>query len=139
MFPPPVEKWRCDVTALVRRANLQQHPTSPKVARQFVAETMALWGLVDPEFVDCVRLLASELVTNAVVHARSPAVLTMSLLADVLRVEVRDGASQPPSARTAGPWATSGRGLALVDALSARWGSSAAVGGEKVVWFEVTV
>jgi len=121
----------------VLRADLPQHPTSPKVARQLVGHALAGWGVADPELVDCIRLLTSEVVTNAVVHARSTAGLVASYEGGVIRIEVLDRASELPSARAAEPWATSGRGLRLVQALAQRWGSYAVSGGAKVVWFEL--
>lgn len=107
------------------------------VARRFVSATLESWGLGDTDLLDCVRLLTSELVTNTVVHARSPAVLELARAARVIRIEVRDGAVVHPRVRAAGPWAASGRGLALVDALALRWGSFDADDGDKIVWFEI--
>lgn len=121
----------------VHRANLAQHPTSAALARRFVDVALASWGLGPLELVDCVRLLTSELVTNAVVHARSPAVLDVSRAHGAVRVEVRDRIGVLPSARPAAAMARSGRGLVLVNALALRWGSYATDDGDKVVWFEV--
>jgi len=81
-------------------------------------------------------LLASEVVTNAIVHARSNAFVRVRLLDHVLRVEVHDGTRQLPTPRHPDLHAESGRGLMLVDAYSSVWGTSEA-GAGKVVWFEV--
>ena len=81
-------------------------------------------------------LLASEVVTNAIVHARSNAFVRVQLSDGVLRVEVHDATRQLPTPRAYDPHAESGRGLMLVDAYSSVWGTSAA-GDGKVVWFEV--
>jgi anti-sigma regulatory factor (Ser/Thr protein kinase) len=103
-------------------------------ARRFVARTLQQWncGGVTP----VATLLASEIVTNAIVHAQSNAYLRVQLMTDVLRVEVHDRTRQLPTMRHAPPEAESGRGLMLVDAYSSGWGTQEA-GDGKVVWFEV--
>ncbi|MDP9418574.1 MAG: ATP-binding protein [Actinomycetota bacterium] len=82
-------------------------------------------------------LLTSELVTNAVVYARSDIVLRVVLDADVVRVSVHDRSPAPPVLRPSGRDGTSGRGLALVDVLSSTWGVEPNSHGKKV-WFEVS-
>ncbi|UQA97700.1 ATP-binding protein [Streptomyces halobius] len=80
-------------------------------------------------------LLTSELVTNALVHAKGGAVVR-AMVTDRLRVEVRDFAPQRPEPRTPSADGTSGRGLTLVRSLADAWGvRSHAVG--KSVWFEL--
>jgi anti-sigma regulatory factor (Ser/Thr protein kinase) len=107
------------------------------MARRFVLETLAGWG--DEASMDCASLLVSELVTNAIVHARSAVELELSrdADADVLRVAVRDASVRPPRMGGFDLEALSGRGLALVEALSDRWGVEADASG-KLVWFELT-
>jgi anti-sigma regulatory factor (Ser/Thr protein kinase) len=88
-------------------------------------------------------LLVSELVTNAVVHAHSRArvvIVTGNDRADV-RIEVHDDAREPPRMGGFDPDALSGRGLALVDAMSDRWGvePSGPTHPGKRVWFELRV
>lgn len=83
-----------------------------------------------------VALLTSELVTNAVVHARSDVEVTVSLGARAVRVEVADDGPGRPAVRRAGPDSPSGRGLTLVDAVADRWGVDHAAPG-KSIWFEV--
>jgi hypothetical protein len=77
-----------------------------------------------------VKLLTTELVANAVVHARSAVELVASHLGDLVRVEVHDDDEVQPALRQAAEDATSGRGLGLVDS----HGSHA-----KAVWFELEV
>jgi hypothetical protein len=50
---------------------------------------------------------------------------------------VRDGSARIPHQRRYGTQATTGRGMALVDGLSDRWGVDAA-GDGKTVWCEVS-
>ena len=121
------------------RAHTRLEPiaTSARMARRFVLETLAGWG--DEASMDCASLLVSELVTNAIVHARSAVELELSrdADADVLRVAVRDASVRPPRMGGFDLEALSGRGLALVEALSDRWGVEADASG-KLVWFELT-
>jgi len=81
-------------------------------------------------------LLTSELLSNAYLHARSPTVLTVTLLDRTLRVEVSDDAETQPAPRAPGPGSTGGRGMRLIDEVSQRWGVRQRTGG-KSVWFEL--
>ncbi|MDJ0383674.1 ATP-binding protein [Streptomyces sp. G-G2] len=91
---------------------------------------------------DVAELLATELVTNALVHTEQGAELSASLTATRLRVEVRDytGRHPRPYVPTADD-GTHGRGLVLVQSLADAWGVNAldALGGVtgKIVWFEL--
>ncbi|WTF99295.1 ATP-binding protein [Streptomyces sp. NBC_00012] len=83
------------------------------------------------------ELLLSELVTNALIHTRHGAVVTVSVAPAKLRVEVRDFVSRLPMSYV--PNAddgTHGRGLFLVQSLADAWGVGAHALG-KVVWFEL--
>jgi integral membrane sensor domain MASE1/anti-sigma regulatory factor (Ser/Thr protein kinase) len=87
-----------------------------------------------------VSLLVSELVTNSVRHARTPASASIQLraavYADRLRVEVTDeGTGFEPTPRRPEPESRSGWGLYLVDQLSDRWGVSRTDGTG--AWFEI--
>jgi anti-sigma regulatory factor (Ser/Thr protein kinase) len=113
-------------------------------ARRFVREVCASWGLL-PVVIDDIELLVSELVTNAVLHARSAARLTIEHLGDRVRVTVADSSAAPPRLRDYGPEAATGRGVFLVDRLAREWGvepdagSGRSDGAGKRVWFEVAV
>lgn len=93
---------------------------------------------VDQQVIDSVELMASELLTNAVLHAGGDLRLVLSLDDDLIRVEVRDQSSAPPMLRHPPPDASSGRGIAIVDALASAWGVREMAGGGKSVWFEVS-
>lgn len=83
------------------------------------------------------ELLLSELVTNALIHTRNGAVVTVSVAPARLRVEVRDFMSGlPVSYVPNADDGTHGRGLLLVRSLADAWGVSAHALG-KVVWFEL--
>lgn len=82
------------------------------------------------------ELLVSELVTNAVLHAGT--VVRLRVLGDGarVRIEVSDGINAPPSRRRYSAEAATGRGLGLVEALAAEWGTRSDVAG-KTVWCTV--
>jgi len=97
-------------------------------------------GMADPDLLDDVRLLVSEVVTNAVRHAGAPPDvkirLTVSVADDIVRAEVRDGGRGfQPSPRDAPQLEAGGWGLHLVDRLASRWGVER--GQPARVWFEV--
>ena len=121
-------------TLAEHRARLEQDPGAARAARRFVDETLTRWEC-DTRLED-VRLLVSELVTNAVVHAGSEADVSVLLLRDAIRIEVGDDSTDPPVPRDAAVSDLGGRGLALVDALATSWGVDIREDG-KVVWFEV--
>jgi len=122
----------------VSRLELQLPHTTESVrrARRTIAAFLDLSDVPRP-VVDDLLLLVSELVTNAVIHAGSPAVVRLD--ADVERIKVAvsdlDPATQP-SVTDPEPTASSGRGVLLVDRLAARWGVEPQHQG-KVVWFEL--
>ncbi|WLW55377.1 ATP-binding protein [Streptomyces sp. YU58] len=83
---------------------------------------------------DEARLLASEVLTNAVQHGEGPIRLRLSLTEGELTVEVTDRGPGRPRRRHAGSADESGRGLELLDTLAASWGTRPAEDG-KTVWF----
>jgi anti-sigma regulatory factor (Ser/Thr protein kinase) len=107
-------------------------------ARRFVRDATASWGLSAEEIAD-LELLASELVTNAVLHARSTSRLTLEQRADRVRVTVADQSIARPRRRDYGPDAVTGRGMLLVDRLAHDWGVDADSDGGKRVWFELVL
>jgi PAS domain S-box-containing protein len=109
-------------------------PRSAGAARRFAARTLDDWGAHDLS--DPALLLVSEVVTNGVVHARTPIKVQLELHEDRLLVEVWDKAPSNVQRREAAREDTGGRGLMIVEALSARWGTRRD-GGGKCVWFEV--
>jgi len=88
---------------------------------------------------DAAQLVASELVTNAVVHAGTEIDLTLRLVSPYLHIGVRDRAvGRPRIAGLIDESAESGRGLLLVDALASSWGTLFPDSG-KIVWATVRV
>jgi len=108
-------------------------PLAPRDARAAVRRVMQGCR---PRAVERAMLLASELVTNAVIHAATPLVLSVALDGGLLRVLVEDDDENTPvMAAARGPHG--GFGLHIVEELSDRWGSTRRPGGGKVVWFEI--
>ena len=88
--------------------------------------------------VDTVVLLVSEVVTNAVLHARSEVVVSVVDQGAVARIEVHDASPAGPRMHRFAVDSATGRGLRLIDQLAHRWGTAALPSGAgKVVWFEV--
>lgn len=108
--------------------------TSASQGRDFIRGALDEWGLTS--LLDDALLLTSELVTNALLHAGAREIsLRVCRLADGVRVEVTDRSPALPRTKPA-RGRSAGRGLALVEAWSRRWGIAPAPPG-KTVWFEV--
>jgi anti-sigma regulatory factor (Ser/Thr protein kinase) len=87
-------------------------------------------------------LLADELAANSIKHgpAGPEARITITVAGNpgAVWVEVADGGgSSVPAPRPGDEYGENGRGLHLVDALSARWGYRRASGGALITWFEI--
>lgn len=106
-------------------------PDAPSQARELLAASCREWAV--PQYLETGALVVSELVTNAVRHAETDIGLDLTLTGEGLTVAVHDeGAGAPaivpPAERLAG-----GRGLAIVESLSAEWGVETGQRG-KTVW-----
>lgn len=112
-------------------------PAALRSARHRAAAVLGQWGL-RPGAADDACLVVSELVTNAFLHGRSEAVLTIVQRDAVLRVEVRDEDTRLPVIVAPDPESLSGRGLALVSSLATLWGAERSDSG-KCVWAEFDV
>jgi anti-anti-sigma factor len=125
---------------------LPPSPSAPATARRFVRETCEAWRVllderhgagVRPaaaELVERAELVASELVTNALVHARTDIWLRLSLRGERLHLGVHDGGRRLLRLVGGNPEAEAGRGLLLVERLSRAWGVYRPPEGGKVVW-----
>jgi anti-sigma regulatory factor (Ser/Thr protein kinase) len=81
-------------------------------------------------------LVLSELVTNAIVHARAGCTVGVQYHDDLLRLDVRDPSPAPPTIGAAGPDDIGGRGLRLVAAIAQAWGWEPTAGGKRV-WADI--
>lgn len=106
-------------------------PLSVWEARAFVGEHLVAHGL--RHLVDPVQLVASELATNALVHARTPFTVSLSASDGTVLVAVEDRSAARPRASAPPVMDSHGRGLAIVDAVSDSWGVSEE-DGTKTVW-----
>jgi anti-sigma regulatory factor (Ser/Thr protein kinase) len=77
-------------------------------------------------------LVLSELVTNAMVHARAGCTIEVQHRDDLLRLDVRDPSPEPPIISSAQPDGIGGRGLRLVAAIAQAWGWEPTDGGKRV-------
>lgn len=98
---------------------LSPHPASVPQGRRFVGGWLTDWGLGD--LVDTAALLTSELLTNAVLHARTPLLLTVVRTASGAEISVRDGSRMVPRQRRHAQDATTGRGIDLLERLATSW------------------
>ncbi|MFF9451390.1 ATP-binding protein [Streptomyces flaveolus] len=105
--------------------------------RRRVRAYLGAWGLL--ELVDEVQLCVSELVANVITHvgAGTPTTLTILMNGTFLRIEVQDPDIRAlPSLMTADAESESGRGMALVEAVTDRWGVQI-LDDRKVTWCEI--
>ncbi|WP_037901190.1 ATP-binding protein [Streptomyces sp. NRRL S-350] len=122
---------------------LPRHRKSPGAARRELRDFLAPFP-VGELLLPTGELLVSELVTNAVQHARVPRDrlihVHFHLAPDgALRIEVHDADSEKPTLRDVPVSAETGRGLLLVRELARSWGCSPREGGVgKSVWCRIT-
>ncbi|GGL63536.1 hypothetical protein GCM10010129_04070 [Streptomyces fumigatiscleroticus] len=113
-------------------------PEAVRHARRFTRRTLRVWN-VPRNAEDTVLLVVSELVTNALTHTDGRVRLDLTLVGGRLRVAVADTSPRTPVKPAGLGWeATGGRGILLVEAMSAAWGT-VPVGGGKQVWSEIAL
>jgi anti-sigma regulatory factor (Ser/Thr protein kinase) len=112
---------------------LAADPRSAGAVRAFVSQH--LYGHERPHLLEPVRLVSSELATNALVHAGAAFVVTLLERDATVVLTVEDDRTDAlPNLETAPVTAEGGRGLWLVDVLSDDWGISTDRRGFKGVW-----
>jgi signal transduction histidine kinase/serine phosphatase RsbU (regulator of sigma subunit)/DNA-binding response OmpR family regulator len=109
-------------------------PTRASVyaVRHAVNETLTRWN-IDNDTISNAVLVASELVTNAILHGSPPIQLHLRLDEAGIVTEVSDGAHNRPLARELDPASIDGRGLHLIDAVSTDTGTRP-IGAGKAIW-----
>ncbi len=124
---------------MTAQLTLQPESSAAGIARRWIRE--ALTQRARHDLTDSAVLGVSELVTNALLHVRSPINVRLVESDDRLRIEVYDESLRPPdgrpsiiASRGAEP-ATIGRGLQIVDSISLSWGVAYADSG-KCIWFQ---
>ncbi len=124
------------MTNFMASAEFPASPQSAAAARRFVEAELRGQGWSAND-IDTALLLTSEVVTNAVVHARTALVVQLELSRDRIRVDVDDQGMGVAVLGSAGVDDVGGRGLQIVDALADRWGDERRAGGRHRVWFEL--
>ncbi len=105
---------------------------SASSARDFVCLHLGVHDL--EHLVDDMRLVVSELATNALRHAYPPFTVTLRGDGTSVHLIVQDGSSSDPVRASAGDMDVGGRGLSIVDELSHDWGVTHGPGEAKSVW-----
>jgi CheY-like chemotaxis protein/anti-sigma regulatory factor (Ser/Thr protein kinase) len=104
-------------------------------AREFVAGAFENWGVAG--LTDDALIVVSELVTNAVTHARSGCEVRLAVDDTAVRIAVADRGAGTPDPKPFSASQPHGRGLHIVGALSSAWGVDDLPDG-KVVWAEMS-
>jgi hypothetical protein len=102
------------------RVRLPPLPASLAVTRGFIQDLLVEHELA--YLVEDVRLVASELASNAAQHARTPFTVKLEGLTDSVRLTVTDESSSGPIRKEMQATATAGRGLNIVRCYSRDWG-----------------
>ncbi|MFI1337147.1 ATP-binding protein [Streptomyces sp. NPDC020845] len=124
----PRKAWRLPFLA---------EPGEVPALRRSMRTYLTRWGL--PDVIDAALICVSELVTNVIVHvgAGTPATMAVSMNGTYLRIEIHDpDRSALPTLLGATTTSESGRGLALVMAVTDRWGVMPTDAG-KTTWCEI--
>ena len=108
-----------------------------KRARSFVGRFVRDQGYIYPEDA---KLLTSEVVTNAIVHAGTEVTLRAVVDGASLRVEVHDDSPlMPRTDLRPDPSDEGGRGMTLIQGIAKDWGVDRVDGDGKILWFTVAL
>lgn len=116
---------------------LEPVPTAPAAVRRRLSDELPGWG-VGPDALDAALMVSTELVTNAVEHARTALELTVEPDGTDIVISVRDSSPSDPCLQPHRVLARRGRGLQMVAALARQWAWTAHPDG-KTVWARVPV
>jgi serine phosphatase RsbU (regulator of sigma subunit)/anti-sigma regulatory factor (Ser/Thr protein kinase) len=108
---------------------------SARDARELVRQQLDAFALGD--LADDAQLVASELVTNAILHGGGCSSVRVARCVGGVRIEVGDRRPAPPLLGASNTEGMTGRGIRVVTRVASRWGVEPRDGG-KVVWAEVT-
>lgn len=121
--------------ALFAELELPPHAEAVPTARRFARAALA----DEPAAVlEDAQLVATELVTNALLHGAAPVHFRVQPRDGCVRLEVRDTGRAVPMWQQRDQEGLTGRGLTLVAALASGWGIDPVRGSGKVVWAEIT-
>ena len=120
---------------------VRQEPASVSAARRELALELDLYD-VHPDIIEDAELVLTEILGNAIRHCapveRSDLDVSWTVLPDAVSISVEDPCQQFPTLRSAAPDAPSGRGLAIVEALSTEWGVDRTARGKRV-WARIAL
>ncbi|RZS90928.1 anti-sigma regulatory factor (Ser/Thr protein kinase) [Motilibacter rhizosphaerae] len=111
-------------------------PEACAVARRTVRDALSAWGVGGEGLAYDATLVVTELVSNGVRHGGDAVRLELATEAGCLEVAVVDGSAVLPEARGSDGESEGGRGVAIIEAVSRRWGVQA-LGEGKRVWAEI--
>lgn len=114
--------------------DLPATPEAAAAAREFLRESLRIWRLEG--LGEVTALLTSELVTNVIRHVREPMTVRAHYDGSRIRVEVDDSSQALPRLTRPDVHDERGRGLVIIENLSAAWGARPQPRG-KTVWFEL--
>ncbi|EFL24590.1 putative regulatory protein [Streptomyces himastatinicus ATCC 53653] len=147
MESPPNPKVRSGVSTMTEPSatgvpayseTMRRERESASAARGLVSSSLRVWGLEDVE--DSAWLVVTELVSNTVKHARLEMIrVKVSRVGPKrVRIAVTDRSRKLPTLCDAGEDDVNGRGLAIVAAMSQKWGVDPMRWGKRV-WAELEV
>jgi len=119
----------------VLSVDLPPEPASATRARALARERFS--QSCSRDTLDTIALLVTELVTNAILHARTTMQLTLDTRPGVVRITVEDESNEQPTLQHYTSDAVTGRGLALVEQLASSWGVEDTPNG-KLVWCHIS-
>jgi serine phosphatase RsbU (regulator of sigma subunit)/anti-sigma regulatory factor (Ser/Thr protein kinase) len=126
------------VVALSRSATMHvaADPSGPSRVRHWMTVRLREWSVPEPVIGSAI-LCTSELTTNALLHAGTPAQVHIDLNAERLLVSVADTGTRGSVIRArTDAMSSRGRGIGLIEELSDSWGTDPSVRGS-TVWFEI--
>ncbi len=121
----------------IAERELARGPVSMAETRRWLQSVVTSFGLGRGAAED-VLLVASELLSNAFLHAAGPYSVSAEMERDRLRVGVRDRSTTLPVLKDFEELAATGRGLRIVAATALGWGADPLPDG-KVVWADLAL
>ncbi|WP_406115093.1 ATP-binding protein [Streptomyces sp. NBC_01014] len=132
-----MDDCRCEVQRKSWELPFLAEPEAVAGLRNVMRLHLGLWGL--SEQIDVAQLCVSELTANVIKHVGTgtPTTLAVSMNGTHLRIEVHDPDTRAlPTLVAADANSEAGRGMALVDAMTDRWGVQLRA-DRKVTWCEL--
>ena len=109
-----------------------------RAVRRVLGSAAAVDAVVSDDVAQTAELLVSELVTNAITHARGTVTVEIDCADHALSVTVSDDEPREPQLQPERPLADGGRGLRMIESLAGSWGVRPRKGGQgKDVWFRL--